>query len=193
MSMSRLGRLARRLVIVWGIAAGCDGGGAPPTDTPAQDPAAAQAAALVVAMKSDLQSLADLRVVGIDDLVVKVPEAANCYGGAPCAELVSNPAVAAEYARQAPRLHQLTSMAQQLAAATELPPAGANADTAADLAALNNLAIVHFGGLVTVQPVSSPDCYNAPCPDEIKRVNAENSQHADLVHALAAGSAYLAP
>jgi len=187
--MSRLGRLARRLVIIWGIAAGCDGGtgsGTPTTTT--TDPTPAE---VVAAIKSDLASLTDLHVFGVGGLVVSNPEASNCYGGAPCADLVSNPAVAAEYARQAPRLRQLTQLAQELAATADLPAAGA--DTTADLAALNNLAIVYIGQLVTVAPASSPICYNTPCPDDIARADAENRHHADVVHALATGSVYLAP
>jgi hypothetical protein len=196
--MSRLGWLARRLVMVWGLAlaGGCDGGdgggsgsGASTASTgqpPAADPTystPADPAAVVADLRDHMQRLGNLKVVEVFTLDVAIPEAANCYGGAPCDGLESNGAVTAEYARQAPRLARLTDMAEALAASAELPAAGP--DPTADIAALNGLKIVDFGTLVKVEPASSPNCYNLPCADDIARAAAENQRHADVVHSLA--------
>jgi hypothetical protein len=197
--MSRLGWLARRLVVVWGLAlaGGCDsgdggggGGGGSNTASTGQPPAAdptyatpAEAAAVVADLRDHMQRLQNLKVVEVYTLDVAIPEAANCYGGPPCNGLESNPAVTAEYARQAPRLDRLTEMAEALAASSELPAAGP--DASADIAALNGLQIVDFGTLVKVEPASSPNCYNLPCPEDVASAAAENQRHADVVHSLA--------
>jgi hypothetical protein len=198
--MSRLGWLARRLVMIWGLAlaGGCDsggggggGGGGSNTASTGQPPAAdptyatpAEAAAVVADLRDDMQRLQNLKVVEVFTLDVAIPEAANCYGGAPCDGFESNAAVTAEYARQAPRLAQLTQLAETLAGSSELPTA--DPDVTADIAALNGLKIVDFGALVKVEPASSPNCYNLPCPEDVASANAANQHHADVVHSLAA-------
>jgi len=187
--MSRFERLARRLVLVLGLSAGCEGagmGGLPPGDPPGMPPPAQPTPAeLIVDVRANVDRLRALQIVDVYSAVFDTPEASNCYGGPPCAGSESDPAVAAELARQAPRLARLTDIAAGLAASTEVPaadPAGA----AADLAALDGLRIVELGNLLTVAPASNPICYNTPCPSDVAAADAENGRRAGIVHAWAA-------
>jgi hypothetical protein len=200
MEMSRLESLALRLVLLFGLAAGCADGpaapgsplpaGAPPSaSAPSEGPAprAAEPAAsdMVGEVERNLARLRALEVVDVQRLVLDLPaEARQCYG-APCSYM--DPAVTAEYRRQAPRLARLTELATRLAAAPGVAPAEP-AGAEADLAALRKLEVVEIGRLVTVAPAPSPNCYNLPCPDDVKRAEAENQRRAGVAHALAVQS-----
>jgi hypothetical protein len=175
---------------VWGLALGCgDGTNAPPTNTPptnTPDPTVTEPTAVYSALKTDIDRLNALTVVHVGTLVVEGlsgREATACYSTHPCDYVASEPAVAAEYARQAPRLNRLAAIAEN-AARREYPTSG-TLDTPADLAALNALEIVSFGFLLTVLPQNDASCYNLPCPDELARVAAENHKRASILHGLA--------
>jgi hypothetical protein len=190
--MSRFERLARRLALVLGLLAGCGGagmGGLPPADPsgtpPPAQPARPTSAELAADVRANVERLRGLEVVDVYSAVFDTPEASNCYGAPPCPGSESNPDVAAELARQAPRLARLTDIAAGLAAATEGAPADP-AGAAADLAALDGLRIVELGNLLTVAPAANPICYNTPCPSDVAAATAENGRRAGIVHAWAA-------
>jgi hypothetical protein len=186
--MKKLSLLARRLVLVWGFAAGCGGGaagGAPVDPVDVGSPTEpGDTAALVAQLQLDMTRLNDLQLVSAHSLVVMGAERSSCYGLHPCASSASDPIVAAEYARQAPRLHALVALAEEVESAERYPSAAT--DTAADLAALNGLAIVELTGLIKAQPATGQTCYGLPCPaDIVARADQENQRRADAAHVLA--------
>lgn len=148
--MTKLSLLARRLVLLWGFAAGCGSGGTTGSDpgTPV-DPGAsadpADTAAVYAQLETDMRRLNNLEIVDAPTLVVVGGERSNCYGLHPCETSASDPVVAAEYARQAPRLHALVALAETAANAQSYQKA---TDTAADVATLNGLAIVQVTNVV---------------------------------------------
>ncbi len=188
--MTKLSLLARRLVLVWGFAAGCGGSGvgsgpgdpAQPVDVSMPgDPG--DTVAVIAQLETDMTRLNALTIVNARSLVVVGGERSSCYTIHPCASSASDPVVAAEYARQAPRLHALVALAEEVAAANSY--ASAATDSAADLAALNGLAIVELTSLVKTAPATSQNCYGLPCPDDVARNNQENQRRADAAHTLA--------
>jgi hypothetical protein len=189
--MSKLESLARRLVLVWGLALGCADGVTEPPSTPGPTPTPTSTDPAVVysTLEADMARLNALEGIDAHTLVVEGAAGAqvsNCYSLHPCAYEAAKPEVAAEYARQAPRLNRLASIAEA-AARSQYPAAGA-VDTAADLAALNALRIVQFGDLVKQAPDTSALCYGLPCADEVARADAENKRRAAVLHGFAAGA-----
>jgi hypothetical protein len=183
--MSKLERLARRLVMLFALAAGC-GTAAEGNETPPPPPDVYQTtpAELDAAVKEDLARLRSLSVVSVGGLVLsQEAQAASCYS-APC-ELSDSDPVIADYRRQQPRLRRLVDAAQAAISARELPEVTA-AQTHADLAALESLRIVTLQGLVTVAPATQANCYGLPCPEDIARADAENRRRAGAAHVLAA-------
>lgn len=232
--MNRFESLARRLVLFWGLALGCDSGsGAPPPAPPstgepemteragaapgsaaphptdAADPATGvavtdpagpapgvddtnvtvtmpgSASAVYAEIEADIRALKSLAIAQVRHLVVDGAHASSCYGLHPCAASATEPSVAAEYARQAPRLDRLTAIAQAAASAAQTAPAGGSDHVAADLAALNALRIVSFGQLITAAPANNPSCYNLPCASDVAVADAENARRAAVLHAFA--------
>jgi hypothetical protein len=185
--MSKLERLARRLVMLFALAAGCgtaSEGNETPTPTPTPDVYQATPAELNAAVKEDLARLRSLSVVSVGGLVLsQEAQAASCYS-APC-ELSDSDPVIADYRRQQPRLRRLLDAAQAAIGARELPEV-TPAQTQADLAALESLRIVTLQGLVTVAPATQANCYGLPCPEDIARADAENRRRAGAAHVLAA-------
>jgi hypothetical protein len=184
--MTKLSLLAHRLVLVWGFAAGCGGGvGGGPGDpvgvgTPID---LGDTVAVVAQLETDMIRLNALTIVNARSLVVVGGERSACYSLHPCASSASDPVVAAEYARQAPRLHALVGLAEEVASAQAYETAAT--DTASDLSALNGLAIVELTSLVKTAPATSQNCYNLPCPDDVARADQENQRRADAAHMLA--------
>lgn len=225
--MNRFESLARRLVLFWGLALGCDGGSSAPPPAPSSTgepemteragtapgaaapepgvdvpsvtnpagPAAGvddanvtmpgSAAAVYVEIEADIRALKTLAIAQVQHLVVDGAHASSCYGLHPCAASATEPSVAAEYARQAPRLDRLTAIAQAAASAAQKAPASGPGDVAADLAALNALRIVSFGQLITAAPANNPSCYNLPCAADVAVADAENARRAAVLHAFA--------
>jgi hypothetical protein len=205
--MSRFEWLARWLVLVLGLAAGCGGGGMTgtpsvpdpttvPTTMPTTDPTMpttsppvqATPAELAADVHADVAALAALQVVDVYEVVLNAPEAYNCYGTHPCPGSESDPTVAAELARQAPRLDRLTAIAEGLAGSSEVAPVDPYS-VGPDLDSLRNLRIVNLGQLLRVSPASNPTCYNTPCPEDVAAADAENGRRAGVVHAWAAEAA----
>jgi hypothetical protein len=143
---------------------------------------AASVDAVITGINKDLARLKQLDVVSIGWLVVPGADASSCYVH-PCEAAKTDPVLAADYARQAPRLHAVADMGEAIAAVSAaLPPA---TDTAADLTALQALQLVDQWALVTVAQPTTGSCYSLPCPDDIAAVKAENARRAAVLHALA--------
>jgi hypothetical protein len=158
----------------------------PTPDPTTYPPVQATPAELAADVHADLAALQSLQVVQVNEVVLlNAPEAYNCYGTPPCPGSETDPAVAAELARQAPRLARLTDIAEGLAGASEVAPADP-ASVAGDLYVLRELRIVDIGDLLTVSPASSPNCYNLPCPEDVAAADTENQRRAGVVHAWAA-------
>src|SRR5690348_16819222 len=107
--MNGLDSLRGGLFVLWGLAASC--GGSPAKDPGQQGQGSATppadqktGAELVADLTNHMERLRALQLFNVGELVVNLAEAPACYGGNPCAGAESDPAVAAEYARQAPRL-----------------------------------------------------------------------------------------
>jgi hypothetical protein len=184
--MTRLSLLARRLVLFWGVAAGCGGQAAGDDPGHPRDPDATppgDTTAVIAQLQNDLGRLNALAIVDAPTLLVEGHERSDCYDRHPCAASAQDPAVAASYARQAPRLRALVDLAEEVAAASAY--ATAATDTAGDIAALNQLAIVKVNSLVQAVPASQPNCYGLPCPEDVAQAKQENRRRADAAHTLA--------
>ena len=163
-----------------GLVGGCMGGG--PGEPAATTTPIASTPAEAVAAKPDLDRLRALDVFEVGTLLVALPrEATACYN-LPCAGWEDR--VAAEVARQMPRLDRLT----QLAAGVDYPAPTDAAPTAtelaADLQALRDLQIVQIGDLVVSVPQADGSCYGI-CPEAKQAADAANLRRAVLVHRLA--------
>ena len=144
---------------------------APEGQTPAQiDPAAALAH-----VDQNLARLKALQVFEVGQLIVDMPEGAqNCYGPCPGTE----GAVKKAKEQAAVRLEKLTTVAE---GATDKPAAAASCEKASideNLKALSALRIVGVSGLIEVQPVNNPQCYNLPCQEDIAAAKAATCAHA---------------
>ena len=159
---------------------GCMGGGPgePATTTPP-----ATTITIAAAAQPDIDRLRALDVFEVGQLLVALPgEATACYN-LPCAGWEDR--VAAEVARQMPRLDRLT----QVAVGMDYPVAAESAapgpaQLAADLQKLRDLQIVQIGDLVVSVAQADGNCYGI-CPEATAAADAANQRRAVLVHRLA--------
>jgi hypothetical protein len=147
---------------------GCNGQSTPEKPAPTPQRTTAQVDA---AIDASLQRLRALQVYDVERLVLDVPgDDGACYG-LPC----PGPTTDAARARQEPRLARLATLAEAVHARTDLP-AHTLDETAAAAAALSALRIVQVTRLVEVQPKSSPECYNLPCPGDEATAQQQNER-----------------
>jgi hypothetical protein len=217
--MSKLTRLAQRLVMLFTMATaaaavGCGspdpgpGGPAEPTMAPAEpgtaanpgggssSPGGGSAADYAALSPAALQA-----AIGADFDRLQSLHIISAYSlvlsaeaqGASCysapCSLTDTDPVIIDYHRQAPRLHKLVTLAAETNESTYPIPGITAAQTDADLKVLRDLAVVSLGGLVAAQPAANPDCYNLPCPDDIALAKAENTRRASVAHEMAVGAA----
>ncbi len=157
-----------------GLLGGCTTGG-PGTPEPTTS-------ANVTESRQDLERLRALQVFDVGQLLLALPgEATSCYGPCPGWE----DQIAAEVARQLPRLDRLTRAAEQLRPLADPAAAPDAYELAADLQKLRDLDIVQVGELLVSVPANEPNCYNLPCPGEQEKADLENRTRAAFVKLLA--------
>jgi hypothetical protein len=184
MKMTRLEWLARRLVLILGLGAGaaaCDANEplpAPPTTasatTPTETPTPAPTsrAALEAQVEQDLARLRALEVVEVGGLVIDLPGSPGaCYGH--CSERDLRKVPDAALSRQAPRVHALADIGDSVLE-NSYPTTLDVSRAGAAIAALDALAIVDLGGLLTVGPANNPSCYNLPCSEDVAKAKLIN-------------------
>jgi len=153
------------LAIALGLNAGCSG--EPPK------PAASDPAQIEASITQSLDRLRALELVDVTKLVINLPaEATACYG-LPCPGSSWEQPYRDERARQALRLEHLADIAVATAQNAYLAPRDPS-EAAASVQALSALEVVAVAGLIEVKAANNPNCYNLPCPDDVKAADAEN-------------------
>jgi len=177
-----------------GLLAGCAGSGdIPTTDNPANPELTSSVLPgkfiPANAVRSDLQKLAQLRIVDVGDLVLNYPEGAlNCYG--PCPGFEDE--IAAEDARQAARLSELVEIATEIGTTVTIEDDSCSIEVIDEnLAALDGLDIVQVFGLIEEVPQNNPYCYNLPCPSDIEAAAEITCQRAAALAQIVAESTEL--
>jgi hypothetical protein len=174
-----------------GALAGCGGSVEGPTSqapvgekTPVvEEPAATEqgASEAVANIDKNLERLRSLEVVGVGELIVKLPEeATNCYGPCPGFEDV----IADAEKDAAERLQSLATVAEA-AVKTPAQDACAAASIDANLAALRGLEVVEVEGLLKAEPKNNPNCYNLPCQEDIDAAQAITCERAGKLASIA--------
>jgi hypothetical protein len=170
------------LVFAAGALAGCS---VPVAGTHTTEPGAPIDAQQAVAqIDQNLARLQALDVFQVGQLVVAEPASAgSCYGPCPGAA----EAIAAAKSKSAVRLAELADAAET-AVASPASAACEQSSIDANLAALSALQIVGVNGLVVTQPANNPQCYNLPCPADVKAATATNCARASKLASIVAAS-----
>lgn len=137
----------------------------PDPEDPVTEPVVDPTGELVAHIDQNLETLRQLGLVEVGELVVQSPRAGgHCYGF-PCDETEA----AQIRVEKAAGLQALVDLAK----ATTLEET-ASCDVAASMdavgghiATLNNLAIVDLGAFIQTAPANNPLCYNLPCAEDI--------------------------
>jgi hypothetical protein len=173
-----------------GALAGCggsvEGSQAPVGEKPpvVEEPAEQGASEAVANIDKNLERLRSLEVIGVGELIVKLPqEATNCYGPCPGYEDV----IAAAKEDAAGRLQSLATIAET-AAKSPAPDACAAATIDANVAALRGLEVVEVEGLLKAEPKNNPNCYNLPCQEDIDAAQAITCERAGKLASIASAS-----
>jgi hypothetical protein len=153
------------LAIALGLSAGCGGESPKPATS---DPAQVESS-----ITQSLDRLRALELVDVTKLVINLPaEATACYG-VPCPGSTWEQPYRDERARQSVRLQRLAEIAEATAHNAYLTPRDPTEATAA-VQALSALEIVEVGGLIEVKAANNGNCYNLPCPGDVKAADDEN-------------------
>jgi hypothetical protein len=172
-----------------GLLAGCSGTAPGPTTSEpvTTDPttvAPVSPEALEAAITEDIEALRALDVVDVGRLVMRLPEeATRCYGY-PCTD-EDKALWNAEREVQAERLNTLVERAVPAVGDADTSKTPSESEVDASLKSLRALEIVEVGDLLVTTPKNTPECYNLPCPADIKAAEAENAKRRARVVALA--------